>query len=307
MGVPKQIEDAANEAEEYLKSLSDSEAEDTDETEDAEGEIETEEETTDDADVEDDEQDEEDLYRNKYLTLKGKYDAEVPTLHKELKELKENIFGKIDELAKTKNSVEETDDLGDDEIAAFKEEYGEDLVQYLDKYLEAKLKSASQETANEVIKPLEEKVQSVEDSQIAAAKEEFATYLDENVKGEWQKAADDPKFIKFLEKTDPSGLYTYGDLLTEYNNNWDHEKMAKVFNIFYEGNPKKEAPPQKDAIVAPSRKTEHSVPTGGDKIIWTEESMQQFYKDDRARKIPAEESAKLWEDLMLAASEGRIK
>jgi len=306
MGVPKQIEDAANEAEEYLKGLNESDAEDTDETEDAESEVDTEDEIENEADAEDEPEDE-DLFRNKYLTLQGKYDAEVPALHQELKELKDNIFGKIDELSKA-NDVKEEETSLDAATDSFREEYGDDLVNYIDEYFKSKIEPTIKQSTADAVKPVEEKVQSVEDSQISVAKDEFATYLNDNVKGDWQKAAEDPKFVKFLEQEDPSGLYTYGDLLSEYNNNWDHKKMAKVFNIFYgeEKAPKQTSKPQKDAMVAPSRQTDNSAPTGEDKIIWTEESMQQFYKDDRARKIPQEESAKMWNDLMLAATEGRI-
>ncbi len=319
MGVPKQVEEAAAAAEEYLESLETSEADESTDTDDtaSEDEVETNDESEDSADVNNDEPedtddaDEAELYKNKYLTLKGKYDAEVPTLHTELKELKENIFGKIEELSKSNASqdAEETPEADDFE-ENFREEFGDDLINFIDKYIQKKIKPQLEEA----VKPVEQKVQSVEDSQIASAKDEFAQYLTDNVKGDWESAKDDPAFIEFLQKPEPSGLYTYGDLMAMYNENWDHEKMAKVFNIYYgdgekapkeESKPKSE-PPQKEAIVAPSRQTQHNVPEPTDGKIWTEESMNQFYKDDRAGKFSPEESVQLWDDLLSAAAEGRI-
>ena len=303
MGLPKQVEEAATEAEEYLELLNNPEADEETDTEEASSEVDTEEEVEE---VEKPEVDESELYKNKYLTLKGKYDAEVPTLHSELKELKENIFGKIEELSSKQNEVQTEVDT-EPELDAFREEFGDDLVDFMEKRFARKDEIA--ESTKEALKPVEEKLSSVEDSQVNAAKDEFATYLNDNVNGDWNTAASDPAFVEFLDSPDPSGLYTYGELMALYNENWNHEKMAKVFNLYYgdteEVKPK--SSPEKEAMVAPSRKTKQNIPESNDKPIWTEESIKQFEKDDRAGKYSAEESTEKWNDLLSALGENRIK
>ncbi len=317
MAIPKQVEAAAELAEEYIKGLNaeedNSEAGkevDTDESEETEEEIEeeTEESADDETNTEGEEQEEKNIFEEKYRVLQGKYDKEVPRLHNELKELKEKIFERIGDLSK-KPEVEEAP-ITDAKLEAFKEEYGEDLINYLDSYFESKMKPAIEAQTKESIDPVQQKVASLEDSQIETAKTEFASFLDENVNGNWREAGEDPKFIAFLETEDPSGFNTYGELLDKFNNSWDEKRMAKVFNAYYgektEVVPERKPSPDKDAIVAPSRKTQAQAPKDDGKIMWTPESIKQFERDDRSGKYNAEESQKLWDDLLAAPSENRI-
>lgn len=311
MGIPKQVEEAADLAEEYIKGLDaeeeESEAGEEVDTEESDKEEESEEAADDEANTEEEEQEEKNIFEEKYRVLQGKYDKEVPRLHSELKELKEKIFERIGDLSQ-KPEVEEAP-VPDAKLEAFKEEYGEDLIGYLDSYFESKMKPAIEAQTKESIEPVQQKVTSLEDSQVETAKTEFASYLDKNVNGDWREAGEDPNFIAFLETEDSSGFNTYGELLEKFNNSWDEKRMAKVFNAFYgektEAAEKKPSP-HKEAIVAPSRKTQAQAPNDDGKIMWTPESIKQFERDDRSGKYNQEESQKLWNDLLAAPSENRI-
>lgn len=247
-------------------------------------------------------------FKARYLTLKGMYDADVPRLHKELKELKQSVFEKfnsvIEDKAKTETPPKEETV---DELAKFEEEYGTDFVSQLRKLIANE--------ASQLVKPVQEKVESVEDTQVKTAQTSFTDYLDQSVKGNWRDAWEgkDPKFQEFLEKSDPSGLYTYADLITLYNTQWDADRMSKIFNLYYEENatPAKPAPqqsrPDKEAMIAPSRTQVQSTPASDEKLIWTSEKLAEFQKLDRAGKYSKEESAKIWDDLLSAPAEGRFK
>lgn len=248
-------------------------------------------------------------FKARYLTLKGMYDADVPRLHKELKELKQSVFDKFNTMIESKTTPETPAETVD-EFKAFEEEYGTDFVSQLRKLIANE--------ASQYIKPVQEQVASVEDTQVKSAQSSFVDYLNNSVTGDWKAAWEgkDPKFTEFLNKPDPSGLYTYAELLQQYNSKWDADRMAKVFNLYF----KETAPvetvttiketksrPDKDAMIAPSRTTTQSTPSSDEKIVWTKEKLAEFQKLDRAGKYSKEESQKLWNDLLAAPAENRFK
>lgn len=248
-------------------------------------------------------------FKARYLSLQGKYDAEVPRLHNELKEFKQSVFERLDSARQTHEEkfVEPTID----KFAKFKEEYGEDLFEAI-KELAA---SQAEEKLNSSLKPVQEQVSGVEDAQIKAAQQNFVSYLDGVVKGDWQSlwAGNDPKFIEFLSKPDPSGLYTYGDLVQTYNDNWDADRLGKVFNSYIESQtpiappPPKQPNPAKEATIAPSRTNTHTTPSTNDKTIWTAETMKAFELADRSGKYTPEQSKAMWDDLLSAPMENRMR
>jgi hypothetical protein len=239
------------------------------------------------------------------------YDADVPRLHKELKELKSKVFERLGEAAQPKDEPKE-DPLAE-KLTKYREEYGDDLIEM------ARLiaRSEFEPFLKQQIAPVEEKIQNISETQVAAAQEEFKKYLDSHVKGDWRSvwSADNQAFIEFLSQKEPYGLYTYGDLVDKYNNDWDADGISNILNTFLEKNapaappaPKQQAKdPAKDAIVAPSRSTQTTTPTSQEKRIWTQDMIREFERNDRANKYDAETSQAMWEDLLSAPSENRIR
>ena len=245
-------------------------------------------------------------FKDKYLSLKGKYDSEVPTLHKELKEFKQNVFERLEQTRQP-----EPDAPAVDKFAKFKEEYGEDLFEAIKDLASQQ----AEERFKTALQPVQQQVSSVEETQIKSAQNNFVNYLDQTVKGDWQNlwAGNDPKFIEFLQQPDPSGLYTYGDLVQVYNDNWDADKLTKVFNHYFDVNSVQKTPeprvprPEQNAMVAPSRSTQHVSPATNDKQIWTQAAMNEFQAKDRRGAYSSEESKAMWDDLLAAMGEGRIR
>ena len=60
-------------------------------------------------------------------------------------------------------------------------------------------------------------------------------------------------------------------------------------------------------MIAPSRNNVHTVPDSKDKQIWTQDSIKEFQRLDRQGKYTADVSKAMWDDLLSAMSEGRIK
>lgn len=295
--VPEQVREASELAEELMKKLyGETEIETKEEEEVVEEETPPEEEASeeDDEDVEEEEEiDPKELkkWRDRYLSLKGKYDAEVPRLASQVRELMEKIT------QPEKKPVEPEVD----EIASIEETYGKDFIENLRKVINNEVKQG--------ISEVQEKVENVEETQVRAAKDSFMSYLDDAAEG-WRDLWEgkDKGFIKFLSQKDPMGLNTYEQYLNKFNEEWDADGMAKIFNIYKESkNTKPNLSKEQEAMIAPSRQKASSTPVSSEKRIWTEETMKQFEYDDRNGKYSDEESQKLWGDLLAAASEGRIR
>jgi hypothetical protein len=235
----------------------------------------------------------------RYESLKGKYDKEVPTLHNDLKEFKQQVFERLE--------TQRPEEPKPDRFEKFKEEYGEDLYNTIRELAametEEKIKSS--------LKPVQEHVASVEDTQVKAAQQNFVDYLDTKVTGDWKNLwqGNDPKFIEFLEQPDPSGLYTYGQLIKAYNDEWDADRMSIVFNTYLgQSKPVQRQPrPEKEAMVAPSRQNTHSTPNVNNPTIWTSQTMKEFQENDRLGRYTPEESKAMWDDLLSAPSENRMR
>ena len=114
----------------------------------------------------------------------------------------------------------------------------------------------------------------------------------------------DKNFTKFLQQKDPMGLKTYEEYLVEFNNSWDADGMAKVFNLYLESkqkSPKPDSSKERDAMIAPSRSKSTSTPSTDNKKIWTADAIKQFESDARRGKYSDDESQALWADLLAAA------
>jgi hypothetical protein len=307
MTTPNSVEEAAELAEQLHEKMFPQAPTEVEEEQQEQPEEPTEE--TEEPDVpHDDDVEELRKFKERYLSLKGKYDAEVPRLHQELREFKQNVFERLDQNRQPQPDSNVPPVV--DKFAKFKEEYGEELFEAIKELSSLQ----AEEKINASLKPVTDQVHNVEETQIKAAQQNFVSYLDTKVQGDWKKlwAGEDPKFIEFLQQPDPSGLYTYADLVQAYNDNWDADKLGKVFNTYFENNqPKVVAPkaprPEQNAMVAPSRNTGHTAPSANDKRIWTQDAMQEFQKADRMGRYSAEESQAMWDDLLAASQEGRIR
>lgn len=324
MSIPRQVEEAARMAEELMASQNPTD--DIEETEEEKEELEPEvdeelqpeeesdtEEELDEPDTQVEEPDEEELtFKQKYMSLKGKYDSEVPRLNQELREFKEQVFSRLgDKTAAKEPEPEEKVAALPTEAQEFIAEYGDDYAKGLDAYMAYKL----EQMLEGKIQPVQQKVEEFEDTQVKVAQENFATYLDDKVNGDWRAlwSGADEGFAGFLGQTvsTPLGDYTNADLLRHYNDNWDADRLATLLNS-YLGEPQQEPEPKKkppvdDSRVAPSRRSAPEPESVGQPKIWTNEMIAEFQTNDRRGMYTPEESQALWDDLLLAPAQNRIR
>lgn len=330
-GLPKQVEEQAALAEEFMATLKGSQTEeDTSLTEeddaagpdDTEGggreeegsaEEEDELETADQNDTEDEEDPEESSFRRRYETLQGKYNAEVPRLNQELRELKDRIFEKLGDVTKKvdqpSEEKEDTDDGFAEELAEARERFGDDLLDFVEKMTERKAK----QLLGESLTPVSQKVDSVESAQIQSAQAAFKQDLSSRVDGDWESLwSGDEGFRAFLATKEPNGFFTYGEVAKRANDNWDADVLSKIFNTYLQHQrPTEKVSSQvkertKQERVTPRRNKVATEPEGNEARIWTQADIRQFQEDDRRGKIPQDQSKVLWDDLLRAPAENRI-
>lgn len=330
-GLPKQVEEAANLAEELHGRMFTPESEEVNQeaaqeepkTEPAQEENQEQEPVQAEAQPQPERKEDEETYKARYYTLKGMYDAEVPRLHKELKEFKSQVFERLGAVDKTVEPQKAEDNAIEEQLKKYREEYGDDLIQMARLIAQSEIKPLLRQT----IEPVQKQVEEVSETQLKAAQENFLTYLDSKVEGDWRSfwMNHDPEFDAFLEKKDPYGLYSYKQLIDQFGQAWDADGVANIFNTFLkEKQPaadldvpavlevpkKKETPPPspaQEALVAPPRSTQHTPPAPQDKRIWTQSMIREFEKADRAGKYDEATSQAMWQDLLSAPAENRIR
>jgi hypothetical protein len=299
MAMPKQVEEAASLAEELHSRIFDEQEQAHPEEEPQEQEPETVPEQIEDSELE-----ELRRYKERYLSLKGKYDNEVPRLNEELQTFKQTVFDRIGDINKPAQQQEEEDPR----IAKWKEDYGDEVLDMINFFT----KKNVDPILNERLAPVAKQVESVESAQLEASQNNFMAYLDSTVKGDWRRMwnGEDPKFLDFLKQPDPSGLYTYGDLVNMYNEKWDGDRLAKVMNAYVDSTPSvqpRQSTPKPDAMITPNRSTPHTAPSIDNAKIWTPSLIEEFKTADRKGKYDSETSQAMWNDLLSAMNEGRIR
>ena len=346
--IPKQVQQDADDAQELLEQIQkngklpgeDEDAaggdDDDDETDTSSDDDETggddDEEEEDDsaaADESDTDEDEEPTWKARYDSLNGKYKKEVPTLQRDLSDLKKKFFS----LMTPKDDTEEptnvdTLDAVRKRIEDAREDTDPDLINLIEDIFQVNVSTALESS----VKPVADKVDKIEKDSSESSRNDVAVTIDSLVEGDWRAlmAGKDEEFLAFLGETDPSGMFTYGDVLDNANKNWDGDRMSKLFKLYLkEGDTATVAADEEDpakiaedakkaalakakkkkkaAMVAPSTTQTTTTPTDDDKIIWTQASIAQLEKDERSGKITKEEADKYFDDLMLATKEGRIR
>ena len=203
MALPKQVQAQLAEVEEYEKALEaqknqevqpDTESEVGTETEAAPQPAEVTPADTSPTDVEDD-------FRQKYSTLRGKYDAEVPRLHQQVREMTEELSAIRKDLSAKKAEPTKSKEKVSYVTDADREEYGEDLL------------NVQRRVAQEVSQDYEDRI-GQQDAIIAKLQEklantgnqvgemDFSQRLQQAVP-DWSKIDNDERWVAWLNEHDP--------------------------------------------------------------------------------------------------------
>ena len=327
MALPKQVQKQLDEVEELEKALqaqSDSKTEETTSEEEIKPDTKTKSETetevkkaepeevksadTPPTDVEDD-------FKQKYNTLKGKYDAEVPRLHQQVKQLTEEISAfrkemtvKKEEPAKPKEKVSLVTD-------ADREEFGEDLLNVQRK--------VAQEVAQDYEEKLEQQnkiIQELQD-QIAGTNKQvgdvgFSQRLAQLIP-DFAQIDNDERWIAWLNEHDPMLRAPRRVQAQEAFDKGDAEAIADYVKLWKASLPETSNEPEKPVAkqelekqVAPNRSANSAkAPVTPNGKIYSPRDMDIAWTKVRTLNTRGqyEDAAKLEAELTAAYMENRVR
>lgn len=269
-------------------------------------------------------------WKQKYSVLKGKYDAEVPRLHLDLRDANDRISkleDKISSLAE-KPEVEKEQprtDFTPEEIA----DYGEDLLDVIGRKARQIVEQEYRPTINSLESELKTlRTQVGETGQKVAKQEtnEVFAVLDREVK-DWRKTNTDPEFHEWLEQVDPFSGETRKDLLLRAFNRKNAQQVKAFFESYTQENaavipntadstPSGQGGTDTGSRLDLNEYVAPGTPKGGgnagaprDKRVWTSAEIGKFYSDvQKGRyKNRAEDKARIEADIVAATREGRIQ
>lgn len=253
----------------------------------------------------------EETWQHKFTSLKGKYDAEVPRLHADLRLMR-------DEISQLRNS--RVDPPKPIEAPAQpslvtdkdKEAFGTDLIDLIDRATEQKtvpLKAENERLTRE-LNQVKGNVGSVEQRQVVSDKDRFLMSLDGKI-SDWRVTNTDEKFLSWLMEVDPVyGLPRQAALETAYNN-LDVERTANIFRAFKPDAPAAPRPNGKEELerqVTPRRTRQTTTPqVAGDKKFYTQGEIGNFYDQWRKGFFTDDEAKQLESAIEAAVAEGRVR
>ena len=231
-------------------------------------------------------------WKHRFQVLQGKYNAEVPALREEIRNLKQQIeqqsqaTDKANELADTISSQ-----LTDDEL----ELLGPELVQVIQKLVGKGDQSE--------VEQLKQEVNSLKQSEQEHAEAEFWAVINSRIP-DWQQLQSTPEAQQWLAAFDAMTGATRNQLLQQAQQNLNAYQVVEIFNQLRQattGNASRV--PAEKVTPRQSRASGGPKPQGN---AWTREAITQFYRDKTTGKYSDDEAALLEADLFKAQVEGRV-
>ena len=255
-------------------------------------------------------------FKQKYATLRGKYDAEVPRLHQQVKELTDQMnairheaeAAKKAEAEKPKEKVSYVTD-------ADREEYGDDLIDFQRRVA----KEASQEYEDrfeQQAKVIEQLQQQISSTGNQVGEVGFSQKLNALVPG-FDQLDNDERWVAWLNEYDPMTRGPRRDQAQSAFNSGDAEAVAHYVGLFRESinepvaNGKSDRQTELEKQVTPSRSasTVTNKSSSKDSRVYSEKELNNAWTKIRTLNTQGkyDDAEKLEAELTAAYMEGRVK
>jgi hypothetical protein len=257
----------------------------------------------------------EETWERKYLTLKGMYDAEVPRLHSQMRELNQQVQTLIAEAAVAKSQQPKQDAVTAKPLITEqdKEAFGSDLLDLIDRATEQKLAGNRDLEAQlrAEINELKSKLGNVTERQGVSDKDRYEAALGAQVP-DWEAMNIDQGFLTWLAEVDPVYGMPRQYALTNAYESLDANRTATIFKQYkatIAPTPRPQANRELQRQVAPTRSHTSPAPTTStaDKRVYTTSDIDSFYAEWRRGMIDEAEAVQIERDIHAAINEGRIR
>ena len=257
----------------------------------------------------------EETWERKYLTLKGMYDAEVPRLHSQMRELNQQVQTLIAEAAVAKAQQPKQDAVTAKPLITEqdKEAFGSDLLDLIDRATEQKLAGNRDLEAQlrAEINELKGKLGNVTERQVVSDKDRYEAALSAQVP-DWEAMNVDQGFLTWLAEVDPVYGMPRQYALTNAYESLDANRTATIFKQYKATLAPAQRPQANRELqrqVAPTRSHTSPAPrtSTADKRVYTTSDIDSFYAEWRRGMIDEAEAVQIERDIHAAINEGRIR
>lgn len=249
-------------------------------------------------------------WATKYNVLQGKYNAEVPRMNQQLRELKqanEEMQARLEELSKQRTEAQPN--LVTD---ADKEAFGPDLVDLAERVAKQNLKPLQDQLAKleaENARLTQRADRTAQDVQMTA-QDSYISHLTRMVP-EWEQLNVDEGFLRWLGEVDPVfGMQRQAGLDQAFDR-LDAQATAAVFAA-YLGTQAPKAKSAKDGLqnqVAPTRSRSAAAPVTDEwsSKIWSGREIEHFYNEQRRGAYTLADADRISNEIDRAVAEGRVR
>lgn len=250
----------------------------------------------------------------KYHTLKGMYDAEVPRLHSQVRELNAQVQTLIAEVERAKVQQPEPKATTESLITEQdKEAFGPDLIDLIERAAESKVSTLRGREADlmKEISDLKSQLGTVSEKQVVSDNDRFLTGLTRLVP-DWETLNTDPGFLAWLAEEDPVYGISRQVALTSSYERLELDRVASVFNAYKklvgEPKPKPKVNPELQRQVAPARSRSAAPPADSqNERYYSQGEIAQFYEDWRRGLIDNDDAVRIEKEIHAAITEGRVR
>ncbi len=281
-------------------------------------------------------------WEQKFYTLQGKYNSEVPRLHADNRELSNQLMSIREEMTELKGQLEESRKAPEGPAASKPSsvdklnpesfgDYGPEIVEIvntLNGYVDAFQNQGTLVNKQaETIRTLQSQIQGVQETQGQQAQATFGEKLTKKC-AEWERLNTDPDFNSWLDENG------FRETLNQHAQNGDVIRTAKLFNRYLTESGKAPAapktPPEEEQVKKPAQPDleEHLAPqvngggtppadaptfSNGDIQVffqrWSQAEAGGGYPFEACGKLisSGEDAAKLDYEISRANKEGRIR
>lgn len=252
-------------------------------------------------------------WQQKYKTLKGMYDAEVPRMHRQLKD----SAAEMAELRARLEQVERRPEAQPENTASVSakdvEDFGQDLMNMVQRVAAAAATKAAAELRAEFTKERQALLNQMGNVQQAVVKSESDKFWDRVIAlvPDWKQVDADKGWIGFLNTTPEFSTETYMSLASKAVAAGDAEKVANLVKLWrgYAATPpappKPEVSPELRRQVAPST-ARSSTPPAAQKT-YTREEYESLFDVQKTRGLTPAKLEQLQAEAQVALAEGRVR
>ena len=268
----------------------------------------------------------EESFLQKYKTLQGMYNAEVPRLHAQNKETQQRVQ-QLEQLLASLSSQQptapSTPAAPTEKLVTAKdvEEYG-DSIEMMRKVTREEIGSIAGRIAqlermvNQFQSNVVPQVQAVAQKQAVSAEQQFWAELSNSVSN-WREVNDNADFQSWLLEVDPLTGISRQTYLEDAQRSLDARRVANFFRTWLESTgqanvaqPKPRAPaPELEKQVSPGRSKNTGTTQTNKSRVYTPDDIKKFFNDVRAGRYKGREQERdrIERDIFAAQRENRIQ